>query len=89
MVSEDSNDRKFLEVRAVDSNDSKFWATEFYFTNLAADIFLLRMLVTGLLLHRKRQFCPRENNGHSLTDIHFYAITKITGDTLLTEMAAE
>ena len=55
---------------------------EFYSTNLAADIFLPKM-VAGLLSHPKRQFHPSEN------DIHFTFITKIPVDNLLTKMPAE
>ena len=36
----------------------------FYSTNLAADIFLPKM-VAGLLSHKKRQFNPSENNRYS------------------------
>ena len=49
---------------AENSNDRKLQGTEFYSTNLAADIFLPKM-VAGLLSHPKRQFFPHENNRQS------------------------
>ena len=49
---------------AENSNDRKLSGTEFYFTNLAADICLPKM-VAELLSHPKRQFHPPENNRHS------------------------
>ena len=55
---------------------------EFYFTNLAADICLPKM-IAGLLSHPKRQFYPSEIIG-----IHFSYITNIPGDTLLSENAS-
>ena len=56
---------------------------EFYFTNLAADIFLPKM-VAGLLSHPKRQFHPSQNDRY-----HFTFIMKIPVDNLLTKMPAE
>ena len=55
----------------------------FFFTNLAADIYLPKM-AAGLLSRSKRQFHPPEIIG-----IHFSYITKIPGDTLQTKMPAE
>ena len=51
------------DVLAENSNDRKLQGAEFYFTNLAADICLPKM-VDGLLSHPKRQFYPSKNNGH-------------------------
>ena len=51
--------------------------------NFAADICLLKM-VARFFLHPKRQFFPSENKRHSF---YLKFITKIPGDTLLTNSA--
>ena len=61
----------------------KLQGTEFYSTNLAADICLPKM-EAGLLSNPKRQFYPSKNNR-----IHFPFITKIPDDTLVTKTPAE
>ena len=70
----------FLDAVAENSNDIKLLGTEFYSTNLTADISLPKM-VARLLSQPKLQFYPSENNWHS-----FYLITQIPGDTLLTKI---
>ena len=74
------------DAGAENPNGKKMQRTEVYSTNLAADIWLAKM-VAGLLSHTKQQFYfPAPSK---IIGIRFTFITKIPGDTLLTKMPVE